>query len=53
MIVPPLSENASFGTKYFVLCIVVIPYFKAGNHVVLMIGFTEFHAGSQTKHVRK
>ena len=26
---------------------------KAGNHVVLMIGFTEFRAGIRTKHVRK
>ena len=27
--------------------------FKAGNHVVLMIKFTEFRAGIRTKHVRK
>ena len=27
--------------------------FKAGNHVVLMIGFMEFRAGIRTKHVRK
>ena len=26
---------------------------KAGNHVVLMIGFTEFRAGIRTKRVRK
>ena len=26
---------------------------KAGNHVVLLIGFTEFRVGIQTKHVRK
>ena len=26
---------------------------KAGNHLVLMIGFTEFCAGIRTKHVRK
>ena len=26
---------------------------KVGNHVALMIGFTEFHARIQTKHVRK
>ena len=26
---------------------------KAGNHVVLMMGFTEFRAGIRTKHVRK
>ena len=26
---------------------------KAGNHVVLLIGFTEFRAGIRTKHVRK
>ena len=26
---------------------------KAGNHVVLMIGFTEFRAGIRTKPVRK
>ena len=26
---------------------------KAGNHMVLMIGFTEFCAGIRTKHVRK
>ena len=26
---------------------------KAGNHVVQMIGFTEFRAGIRTKHVRK
>ena len=26
---------------------------KAGNHVVLMIGFTEFRAGIRIKHVRK
>ena len=24
---------------------------KAGNHVVLMIGYTEFRAGIRTKHV--
>ena len=27
--------------------------FKAGNHVVLMIGFTEFRTGIRTKHIRK
>ena len=26
-------------------------YVKAGNHVVLMIGFTEFRAGIRTKHI--
>ena len=26
---------------------------KAGNHVVLMIGFMEFRAGIRIKHVRK
>ena len=26
---------------------------KAGNHVVSMIGFTEFRAGMRTKHLRK
>ena len=30
-----------------------VPLFKVGNQVVLMIGFTEFHAGIQTKHIRK
>ena len=27
--------------------------FKAGNHVVLMVGFTEFCVSIRTKHVRK
>ena len=26
---------------------------KTGNHVVLLIGFTEFRVGKRTKHVRK
>ena len=26
---------------------------KTGNHVVLLIGFTEFRVGIRTKHVRK
>ena len=26
---------------------------KSGNHMVYMIGFTEFRAGIRTKHVRK
>ena len=30
-----------------------VPVTKAGNHVVLMIGFTKFRAGIRTKHVRK
>ena len=34
----------------------LVPYgtnIKVGNHMVKMVGFTEFRAGILTKHVRK
>ena len=44
---------ATFININMVVLIFPPPYIKAGYHVVLMIGFTEFCDGIRTKHVRK
>ena len=38
---------------WILFTLVYLVLVKAGNHVVLMIGFMEFRAGIRTKHVKK
>ena len=47
------EQNSNSSVQNSTCYILLISYYTVGNHVILMIGFTEFRAGIRTKQVNK